>query len=156
MQGREGWGDAILPTARLKAAARIPDGHYHPWNMLARRRLLLQEQEGTGGRKKKSGVREGPGTGTEVRTGIYQRNRYAGREVRGEKDIGDGTLNTDELRDRVQRRGGKNDRGWDRFLGKLSWICCGVERVRREEDTEGHGRVEPMRPATTSGRLGID
>ncbi len=152
MQGRD---DAILPTARFKAVARIPDGHYHPWNMHARRRLLLQEQ-GTSG-KEKRGVREGPGTGMKMGAGIYARNRDAGREVRGEKDIGDGTLHKDGLRDRVKGRGRKNDRGWDRFLGKLSWVCCGVERVRREEeddiDTEGPGCVEPMRP-TTSGRLG--
>lgn len=136
MPGRERRTEAPLSAARLKAAGRIPDGHYHPWNMLARRRL--QQQQTTSGEKEK-GV-EGAGNTTVamagMRMGMDGRHSEAGRKTGAERGVsggGAGATVKDKFGERVRSGKKRNNKGWDKFWGKMAWVCCVVQRAQWEE-----------------------
>lgn len=142
MHGPEHRTEAQLRAARLKVAAgSTPDGHYRPWNMRARRRL--QQEQAVSEEKESVGEGTGTGTGTaaaaaaaaglgmKVRMRINRRKGNAGRNTRMGKEIGGkaGTFAKKEKLGGKARVGvGKKRKGrrWDRFWGKMSWVCCGV------------------------------
>lgn len=134
-------------TPHPALAGLVPDGHYHPRNMLAHRRLEQeqqhQQQQHTTSEEEKKGGNETqtapePGMGTRMRR-MKRRNHDAGQDTRmkGKKREGDdgGTKSTSTLRfgKRNVRAGKKEKRRyerWNRFWGDVGWVCCVVERGR--------------------------
>lgn len=129
MHGPERRTEVLLRAARLKAAASIPDGHYHPWNMIARRRL--QEQQTVSGEKERVGEGTAAGMGTRMRMRMNRRKGDAGRKAKVEKGMGGnaGTFPKKEKSgERVRVGAGKKRKGrrWDQFRRKMTWVCCAV------------------------------
>lgn len=113
MPVRERCTDASLSVPRLRAVGRMSKKHYHPWEMLARRAV----------RPERTTVRQ-----TTTRpTATAERNRKhfdtKGKQRAGKR--GARMPTKDKLRQRERMEPKKIRKGWDKFRGKMAWICCG-------------------------------
>lgn len=124
MPARERYTDAELAVPRLRAVRRIPDRHYHPWDMLVHRPIYrpVRQQNTTA---TSTGRQRGAMATTMRGWNRKQFTSNSKEKARAGQRRGARMNSKDKLRNRARLGPQKIRKGWDRLRGKMAWVCCG-------------------------------
>lgn len=153
---RERRSNTSLSAITLKEGGRSPGSQGHTRHMLTQRQLRPQKtMSGENGTGSTTTARGGIKTRAGMGMGMNRRRSNAGRKTRIER-VRAGTTARGNSGERARLGPKRINRGWDKFRGKISWICCcWVRRAQWEEESDGIKRGEKTRVERSKSKRSI-